>query len=170
MNGSDVSRIRSELLLDAVAAAGRARPYTAGAPKLVAQVLAEIPIFAGLSGRQRRRIAEQAEIAEITAGTAIVREGFTGEAAFVLLTGAARIERAGLPVTEAESGAMIGELSLLTGRTRWATVTATRDLWVLRIRRRTFLRLIEKDPAIAVHLLENVGRRLWEAEREMATR
>ena len=170
MNGSDVSPIRSELLLDAVAGAGRTSAYAAGTPKLVAQVLAEIPVFAGLSGRQRRRIAEQAEIAEIKAGTSIMREGFTGEAAFVLLTGAARVERAGVPAAEVASGTMIGELSLLTGRPRSATVTATGDVWVLRIRRATFRRLLEREPAIAVHLLENVGRRLWEAEQEMATR
>ena len=126
MNGSDVSRIRSELLLEAVAEAGRTSAYAAGTPKLVAQVLAEIPVFAGLSGRQRRRIAEQAEIAEIKAGTSIMREGFTGEAAFVLLTGAARVERAGVPAAEVASGTVIGELSLLTGRPRSATVTATR--------------------------------------------
>lgn len=169
MNGSDVSQIRSGLLLDAVAETGRTSAYCAGTPKLVAQVLAEIPVFAGLSGRQRRRIAEQAEIAEVKAGTALVREGFTGEAAFVLLTGAARIERGGIPVAEVESGAMIGELSLLTGRPRTASVVAMEDLWVLRIRRATFRRLLEREPAIAVHLLETVGRRLWEAEQETAT-
>jgi CRP-like cAMP-binding protein len=49
-------------------------------------------------------------------------------------------------------------------------VTATQDVWVLRIRRQAFRRLLEREPAIAVHLLENVGRRLWEAEQEMATR
>jgi CRP-like cAMP-binding protein len=73
-------------------------------------------------------------------------------------------------VAEVESGALFGELSLLTGRARSATVTATQDVWVLRVRRQVFRRLLEREPAIAVHLLENVGRRLWEAEQEMATR
>jgi CRP/FNR family cyclic AMP-dependent transcriptional regulator len=165
VNGSDVSRIRSDLLLDALAEAGRTSRYSTGTPKLVAQVLAEIPIFAGLSGRQRRRIAEHTEIGEIKSGETIVREGFTGEAAFVLLTGAARVERAGDPVVEVRSGALIGELSLLSGQVRSATVTATRDLWVLRIRRETFRRLLEQEPTIAVHLLENLSRRLWEADQ-----
>jgi CRP/FNR family cyclic AMP-dependent transcriptional regulator len=165
VNGSDVSRIRSDLLLDAVAEAGSTSRYSRGAPKLVAQVLAEIPLFAGLSGRDCRRIAEHTEIAEIKAGEAIVREGFTGEAAFVLLTGTARVERTGDPVVDMGSGAMIGELSLLSGQVRSATVTATCDLWVLRIRRETFRRLLEREPAITVRLLEHLSRRLWEAER-----
>jgi CRP/FNR family cyclic AMP-dependent transcriptional regulator len=164
VNGSDVSRDRSVLLLDALAEVGRTSRYSKGTPKLVAQVLAEVPIFAGLSGRQRRRIAEQAEIAEIQAGEAIVREGFTGQAAFVLLTGAARIEHAGEAVAEVESGAIIGELSLLSGHARSATVTATCDLWVLRIRRQTFRRLLEHEPTIAVQLLENLCTRLGEPQ------
>lgn len=164
MHGADVSRIRSDLLLDALAEAGRAGRYSTGTPKLVAQVLAEIPVFAGLNSRQRRRIADQVDIAEIKAGEAIVREGFTGQAAYVLLTGAARVERAGVTVTEIERGALVGELGLLSGRVRSATVIATRDLWVLRIKREAFRRLLEREPTIAIHLLETLSRRLWEAE------
>jgi hypothetical protein len=143
VNGSDVSRIRSELLLDAVAEAGRTRSYAAGTPKLVAQVLAEIPVFAGLSGRQRRRIAEQAEIAEIKAGTSIMRDGVHGRG------GLRAPHRRGTHRARRRPGGRGG---------------------VLRIRRETFRRLLEREPTIAVHLLENVGRRLWEAEQEMATR
>jgi CRP-like cAMP-binding protein len=164
VNGSDVSRIRSDVLLDAVAEAGRTSRFSPGTPKLVAQVLAEMPIFAGLSGRQRRRIAEHTEIAEIKAGEPIVQEGFTGQAAFVLLTGAARVEHAGAPVVDVESGAVIGELSLLSGEARCATVRATRDVWVLRIPRETFHRLVTQEPTIGAHLLETLSRRLSEAE------
>ena len=163
MHGSDVSQIRTDLLLDALAEAGRTGRYSTGTPKLVAQVLAEIPVFAGLNDRHRRRIAERAEIAEIRAGEAIVREGFTGQAAYVLLTGAARVERGGETVVEVGRGAIVGELCLLTGEARSATVTAVRDLWVLRIKRETFRRLLEQEPTIALHLLENLARRLWVA-------
>jgi len=164
VNGSDVSRIRSDVLLEAVAEAGRTGRFTQGTPKLVAQVLGEMPIFAGLGGRQRRRIAEHSEVAEVKAGEAIVREGFTGQAAFVLLTGAASVERAGVEVADIASGAIVGELSLLCGEPRSATVRATCDLWVLRIRREPFRRLVAQEPTIAVHLLETLSRRLWDAE------
>ncbi len=164
MNSSDVSRARSAVLRDAAAEAGRTSRFAPGTPKLVAQVLAEVPVFAGFSGRQRRRIAEHAEIAEIMTGEPIVREGFTGQAAFVLLTGAACVERDGVSVLDLESGALVGELSLLSGQPRSATVRATCDLWVLRIRRDAFRQLVSHEPAMAVHLLETLSRRLWEAE------
>jgi CRP-like cAMP-binding protein len=155
-----VSRSRSDLLLEAVAQAGRTGRYSAGTPKLVARVLEEIPVFSGLSGRHRRRIAEHSELAEIRAGEKLLREGFTGQAVFVLLTGSARIERTGDPPVEVGEGAVIGELSVLSGEARSATVTATCDLWVLRIQRPMFRRLVEHEPSIAVHLLENLSRRL----------
>jgi len=164
VHASDVSRVRSDLLLDALAEAGRTGRYSTGTPKLVAKVLAEIPVFAGLNDRHRRRIADHAEIAEIEAGEAIVREGFIGPAAYVLLTGAARVERAGQTVAEIGAGAVVGELCLLTGRARSATVTAGCDLWVLRIKRETFRRLLEQEPTIATHLLETLATRLWDAE------
>ena len=164
MHGSDVSQVGTDLLLDALAEAGRTGRYSAGPPKLVAEVLADIPAFAGLNSRHRRRIAEQTEIGEIKAGEAIVREGFTGQAAFVLLTGAARVEQAGEPIGEIERGAVVGELCLLTGHPRSATVTAVGDLWVLRIQREPFRRLLTREPTIAVHLLETLAGRLWEAE------
>jgi CRP-like cAMP-binding protein len=164
VHGSEVSRIPTDLLLDALAEAGRTGRYSTGTPKLVAQVLAEVPVFAGLSGRHRRRIAERAEIAEIKAGEAIVREGFIGQAAFVLLTGAARVERGGETVVEVERGAVVGELCLLSGEARSATVTAVCDLWLLRIKRDSFRQLLEQEPTITLHLLENLARRLWDAE------
>jgi CRP-like cAMP-binding protein len=164
VNGSDVSRIRSDVLLDAVAEAGRTGRFAHGTPKLVAQVLGEMPIFAGLGNRQRRRIAEACEVAQVKTGEAIVREGFTGQAAFVLLTGTACVERSGAPVVDIGSGAVIGELSLLCGEPRSATVRATCDLWVLRIRREDFQRLVAQEPTIAVHLLETLSRRLWDVE------
>jgi len=164
VHGSDESQGRTDLLLDALAEGGRTGRYSTGPPKLVAQVLAEIPVFAGLNDRHRRRIAEQTDIAEIKAGEAIVREDFIGQAAYVLLTGAARVERAGEPVTEIERGAVVGELCLLTGHPRSATVTAVHDLWVLRIQRDTFRQLLHREPTIAVHLLEQLAGRLWEVE------
>jgi CRP-like cAMP-binding protein len=164
VHGSDVSQVQTDLLLDALAETGRTGRYFTAPPKLVAQVLAAIPVFAGLNDRHRRRIAEQTEIARITAGEPIVREGFTGQAAFVLLTGAARVGRPGDPVIEVERGAMVGELCLLTGNPRSATVTAIDDLWVLRIRRDTFRKLLNQEPAITVHLLETLAGRLWDAE------
>lgn len=168
MNGSDASRIRSDLLLEAVAQAGSTTRYAAGTPKLMAEVLADVPVFSGLDKRHRRRIAEQAEIAQIRAGEKILREGFTGEAVYVLLTGAARVERCDTLVAELESGAVVGELSLLTGEARSATVTATCDLWVLRIGRPRFRRLLQEEPAIAVHLLEILARRLLDVEQRTA--
>ena len=163
MESSDVSRVNSDLL-EALAETGRAGRYSTGSPRLVAKLLGEIPIFSELSGHHRRRVAAHGEIAEIPAGQAFVWEGFTGEAAFVLLTGSAIVDRGGVQVNQVDRGAVIGELSLLCGHPCSATVTAAEDLWVLRIKRTAFRRLLEQEPTLALHLLESVGQRLWAAE------
>jgi len=65
---------------------------------------------------------------------------------------------------------MIGELGLLAGRTRSATVTATGDLWVLRIRRATFRRLLDRSRRSQCISSRTSAGGLWEAQEEMATR
>ncbi|MDX6495806.1 MAG: hypothetical protein QOE17_1792, partial [Gaiellales bacterium] len=67
VEGSDVSRIRSGLLLEDLAEAGLASRLEEATPKLIAKVLAEVPMFGGLGASDRRRVAEQAEINQVKA-------------------------------------------------------------------------------------------------------
>jgi putative ABC transport system ATP-binding protein len=168
VEGSDVSRIRSGLLLNALAEAGLASRFEPATPKLIAKVLAEVPLFGGLGASDRRRVAERAEIAHVKADEPIVREGFSAEGLFVLLTGAARVEQDRAVVARLEPGDAFGELGLLSGKPRTATVIALCDLWILRIRRDRFRHVLESKPSIAIGLLETLTERLIAAERRSA--
>jgi CRP-like cAMP-binding protein len=165
---SDVSRIRSSLLLDELAEAGLASRFETATPKLIGKVLAEVPLFGGLGASDLRRVAERAEIAHVKADERIVREGFSAEGFFVLLTGAARVEQDGILVTQLKPGDAFGEVGLLSGKSRTATVIAACDLWILRIRRDRFRHVLESNPSIAIGLLETVTERLVAAERRSA--
>lgn len=165
VEGSGVSRICAGALLDELAEAGLASRFETATPKLIAKLLAEVPLFAGLGASDRRRVAERAEIAHVTADERIVREGFSAEGFFVLLTGAARVEQDRVLVTQLGPGDAFGELGLLSGKPRTATVTAVCDLWILRIRRDRFRQVLESKPSIAIGLLETVTERLLAAER-----
>jgi CRP-like cAMP-binding protein len=169
VEGSDVSRIRSGLLLDALAEAGLASRFETATPKQIAKVLAEVPLFGGLGASDCRRVAERAEIAHVKADEPIVREGFSAEGFFVLLSGAARVEQDRVLVTQLEPGDAFGELGLLSAKLRTATVTAVCDLWILRIRRDRFRHLLESKPSIAIGLLETLTERLLAAERRSAS-
>jgi putative ABC transport system ATP-binding protein len=165
---SDVSRVRSGRLLDALAEAGLGSRFETATPKQIAKVLAEVPLFGSLGASDRRRVAERAEIAHVKADERIVREGFSAEGFFVLLSGSARVEQDRVPVARLERGDAFGELGLLSGKPRTATVIAGCDLWILRIRRDRFRQVLESKPAIAIGLLETLTERLLAAEGRSA--
>jgi CRP-like cAMP-binding protein len=81
----------------------------------------------------------------VPAGTVLIREGDRAHAFFVLLTGAAVVERNGEAIGCLEPDAIFGELALLTYQRRTATVTTTAPSRILTIPEGTFRHLVETD-------------------------
>lgn len=143
----------------------------AGRPESWAHLLGNVSLFAHLGKRDLRRIARASKIARVSAGQVIVREGFTAEAFYILLTGTATVERGGgAPGIALSRGDFFGELGLLDGAARTATVIADTDLWAARLPRESFLRLIDRQPAIARGLLAAMAERLRRVEAELHSR
>ena len=98
---------------------------------------APLPAFAGLDRRARRELAAQARVYEAPAGTAIVRRGETGDAAYFLLDGrtvASRGEEGAEQVLEVHNaGDFFGEIAALTGVPRTATVLTERPTTLLQV-------------------------------------
>ena len=82
---------------------------------------------------------------DVPAGTVLVREGDQAHAFFVLLSGAAVVERGGEAIACLEPGAIFGELALLTYQRRTATVTTTAPSRVLVVPEQMFRHLVESD-------------------------
>ncbi len=129
-----------------------------------ANVLAEVPLFAGLSQRHLKRVAGVASVVRYHDLTAIVRDGDAGDALFVVLDGQVSVRRRGLRELELGPGGFFGEMSLLDGGPRSATVVAVGPVTCLRIARPRFVKLLRSEPAIAVGLLEELSRRLRAAQ------
>jgi CRP/FNR family transcriptional regulator, cyclic AMP receptor protein len=129
-----------------------------------ANVLAEVPLFRGLSQRQLRRIASVATIARFHDLTDVVRSGEMGDAMYVVLDGAVAVRRPGLREVELGPGGFFGEMSLLDGGPRSATVVALGRVTCLRLTRPRFVKLLRGEPALAVALLEELSRRLRAAQ------
>lgn len=148
-------------------AAGRT---VVGAPALQAghlwaEVLAEVPLFAGMSVRQVRRIARLCSAARFDAHAPIVEAGDAGEAFYVVLTGQAEVRRRRKrPVAELGPGAYFGEMALIDGAPRSATVVATRETVCLVVPRRPFAKLLKEEPAISFALLRTLAARVRELE------
>jgi CRP/FNR family transcriptional regulator, cyclic AMP receptor protein len=129
----------------------------------VLAALQRIPLFAGLSKRHVRKIAGASTIARVPAGQHIVREGFSAEAFYVVLEGEAHVT--GPPTTtRLGPGDSCGELGLLDGSPRSASVLADTDVVAVRLPRKEFLDLVDRRPDIARALLADLAARVRRLE------
>ncbi|HEX3329116.1 MAG TPA: cyclic nucleotide-binding domain-containing protein [Gaiellales bacterium] len=130
--------------------------------------LASVPLFAGLGKRELKKVAGAATVAHVPAGQHVVREGFTAEAFYVILEGEARAT--GTPVrSHLGAGDFCGEMGLLDGSTRSASILAETDVTAVKLPRKEFLDLVDRHAEIARGLLSDLAarvRRLEAALRE----
>jgi CRP-like cAMP-binding protein len=147
-----------------LAVAVAASEMRAGKPRRLgpawADVLADLPLFEGLSRRHLRRIAAAAEAARFLPERTIIDVGRPGDSFFVLIDGTARLEGGGGVDSRLGPGDFFGELSLLDGGPRTARVTAEGEVLALRLRRRAFEQVLAEEPRIAVCLLRELARRI----------
>jgi CRP/FNR family transcriptional regulator, cyclic AMP receptor protein len=168
---SDVSCVREGVLYQALVEAGFRDAHLANAaPQVWAGVLGEVPLFSRLDAGDLHRIAEQAQVAQVSAGQSLVREGLSAESFYVILTGSATVRRQGLGEVTLSRGEFFGEAALLDAEPRTATVTANKDMWVMKISRRLFFELVDQQPSIARALLAGLVARLRRLEAEAAQR
>jgi len=89
-----------------------------------------------------------------------VREGQPGREFFVLIDGSVRVSRKGRKLNDLGPGDWFGEIALLTNTPRTASVTATSPIRVLVVTDRSFRRVVESMPTIALKVLATLGERL----------
>lgn len=135
----------------------------------MAQALAGVPLFSGLSRRQLRRLAEAGREVSVKEGSRIVGEGEPEDDLFVILEGEARVvDRAGRTLSRLLPGDFFGEISLLDGGARTATVLAETPMALLKIDRAGVARIVKEDPGVGLRMLEELARRLRRMERPLA--
>lgn len=139
---------------------GLGRERTTTADTDWSNVLAEVPLFSGLSARHVRGIAKLAKVQRLGAYTKIVREGEPGDSFFLLLEGSAMARPPGKRGVKLGVGDFFGELALLDNCPRSATVEAQEEVLVARIGRRDFLKMLEKEPKVCLSLLHTLATRL----------
>jgi CRP-like cAMP-binding protein len=129
--------------------------------KAVAAVLGDIPLFAGLSSRHLRRIAAVADERRYPAGRPIVQIGGRGDAFYVVVEGTAKVTMGGSrSIARLGAGDFFGELAVLDGGPRTASVIAETPVSTLRIARADLRKVLRAEPDVALKLLEEVAGRL----------
>ena len=131
--------------------------------------LGGVPIFEGCSKKDLQTIARQ--VREIThdAGYVIATEGDPGAGLFVIGDGEADVTIGGKRVNHLEAGDFFGEMALLDGGPRTATVTATTPITLYALTEWVFRGLLAEHPSIAMRTLETMASRLRGATKTTTT-
>jgi CRP-like cAMP-binding protein len=124
-------------------------PGPAAKQKQREEILAGVELFSRLSDEQRQEIAAGTEIRTFGDGEAIVRQNASGQSMFVVCSGrvAVVLEPERREVATIEKGGYFGEMSVLSGEPRSATVVARGDAAVLELDADLFRKLGASDPA-----------------------
>ena len=134
-------------------------------------VLNQVPLFSGLPADACARLEAQMSQRDFTPQSVIVREGGAGDAAFVILTGLVAVRRrdkdTGLEftLTELKPGEMFGEMALLTGKPRTATVVALEPTTCAVLERSSFEQVLRAHPMLAMFLTAVMADRLERANQ-----
>lgn len=122
--------------------------------------LKSVDVFEGLSDRDLTAIAATMRRREFHAGDAIVTEGEGGIGFFVVESGTATVRRGEQEVAKLKAGSSFGEVALLAGGQRSATVVADSELSCLAMTAWTFRPMVREHPSIAFKLLERMAHQL----------
>jgi CRP/FNR family transcriptional regulator, cyclic AMP receptor protein len=131
--------------------------------------LGGVPIFEGCSKKDLQTIARQVREISHDAGYVIATEGDPGAGLFVIADGEADVTIGGKKVNHLEAGDFFGEMALLDGGPRTATVTATTPITLYALTEWVFRGLLAEHPSIAMRTLETMASRLRGATKTATT-
>jgi len=123
-------------------------------------VLERVPLFAGLERKELESIAASMRERTFPAGETVTQEGAGGAGFFVVENGEAEVTVHGELRGRIGPGDYFGEIALLTGSNRTATILAKSDLHCYGMTPWDFRPLVESNPGIAWKLLQSMAEKL----------
>ena len=162
----------SRMMDGSIAGPGESRLAASDAPSRLRQdekmtYLQRVQLFEACSSRQLRAIARIAEVQEVPAGYVLAQAGEPGDRFFVIVDGAARIVVSAQQQSRIGPGEFFGEMSLLDGGPRSATVIADTAIRLLVIHRRDFITVLGEVPSLTQRMLVTLCQRVRAAEKAL---
>ena len=138
-------------------------------PPMKAQIelLGAVPLFSLTPKKHLRRIAQQFRLQNVSEGEQLTEQGAYGREFYVVVSGSARCEVDGREIRKFGPGSFFGELALLAGGPRSATITAETPMEFLVLDARDFTTLLYVEPSVAVKILASLAARLQLADRQV---
>jgi CRP/FNR family cyclic AMP-dependent transcriptional regulator len=139
------------------------------AEKSFIKALGDVELFSDLPNDALGRLANEMREYRYADGEVIVKQGEGGQLGrmFVVLDGTAQADVDGTIVGTYSVGDEFGEMSLLDGSPRSATVTATSDVLLAGLASWHLRSVVIEEPTIAMHLIEVLARRLRAANADL---
>ncbi len=129
--------------------------------------LAEVPLFSTCSKRELQKIAKSVDELEIDEEREIVTQGATGHEAFIIVEGTVAVKRNGRRVATLGPGDCFGELALLDGGPRTASVITESPVTLLVLGQREFAAVIDEVPGLAHKILVALAKRIRELDNKI---
>ena len=124
------------------------------------ELLGRVPLFAECSKRELAYIAQVADKVDFPAGRVLIEEGKLGREFFVIADGSVEVRRGGRKLPQRGDAHSYGEIALMNGKPRSATVTTTSPVRALVITGRDFRQLLADVPSLSTKLLASLAARI----------
>jgi len=134
--------------------------YNCAVAKASVETLQNVPLFAGLDRKELESIAGSMRERRFAAGDTVTEEGAAGAGFFIIEDGSADVTVEGEPRGSIGPGDYFGEIALLTGSDRTATIVARTDMLCYGMTPWDFRPLVESNSAIAWKLLTAMAEKL----------
>src|SRR6478609_1699954 len=148
-------------------------PAVVNEAEKLGQFLKNVKLFAELSPDSLAKLAACLKVADFPPAEVIVREGAPGVSMYIIKSGLVEVRKkdpaTGIDflVAQLSAGAAVGEMSLLTGKPRSATVTTVQPTVVFTLTRADFRYLLTQHPEISLVLARILAERLEDATKQV---
>jgi CRP-like cAMP-binding protein len=129
--------------------------------------LRAVPLFSGLPNHELLWVLRSARPESFAPGVVIIREGTTGGDFYLVTDGSVRVTVDDADLATLGAGSSFGEMALIDGGSRTATITAASPVSTLALSRTAFLRTVDREPMLARGLFAELSRRLRAAGEQI---
>jgi len=128
-------------------------------------LLKKVPLFSNLSQRHLGKISKHVDQVQVERERVLAREGKIGWEFIFIVEGKARVEKDGKVIRQLSGGDFLGEISLIDGEPRTATVIAETDMTIWTVHKRSFDHLLDTIPGLQKKMLVSLCKYLRRAEK-----
>jgi CRP/FNR family transcriptional regulator, cyclic AMP receptor protein len=124
------------------------------------ELIKKVPLFSRCSKKELAAVAAEADELVLPTGRALATQGARGSEFVIIVAGSAEVRKNGRRINQLGSGDFLGEIALVSGALRTATVTTTSETRILVLTDRGFRRLTRDLPSIHASILRALSERL----------